>query len=37
MQFDDAVFTDFVEKIIIKNRQKVTFVLKCGLSLTERM
>lgn len=36
-EFDEYFFNEFVEKIIIVNRNEVCFELKCGLSLTERM
>ncbi|MBR5383359.1 MAG: recombinase family protein, partial [Clostridia bacterium] len=35
--FDDELFTQTVEKIVIESRNVFVFRLKCGLSLKERM
>jgi DNA invertase Pin-like site-specific DNA recombinase len=35
--FDGDLFTDFVEKIVMNSRTELTFFLKCGLKLTERI
>lgn len=34
-EFDDDLFLDFVEKIIVKDRNTFVFNLKCGLNFTE--
>ena len=36
-EFDEEFFTAFVEHIIVQSREKITFHLKCGLNLTERL
>lgn len=36
-EYDDELFMEIVEKIIVISREKVRFVLKCGLELEERM
>ncbi len=36
-EFDDAVFLSFVEKVTVWTRTEVSFELKCGLSLRERL
>ena len=36
-EFDDAVFLSFVERVIVLSRKEVSFELKCGLSLRERL
>lgn len=36
-QFDDDIFSDYVERIVIKSRECAIFHLKCGLRLTERL
>ena len=36
-EFDEELFTAFAENIIVQSREKVTFRLKCGLNLTERL
>ena len=36
-EFHDELVERFMDKAIIKSREEVTFVLKCGLQLTERM
>ena len=36
-EFDDNLFTEFVNKITVISREDVMFHLKCGLKLTERM
>ena len=35
--FHEELVERFLEKAIIKSRDEVTFILKCGLQLTERM
>ena len=35
--FDDDVFLTFVERITVWTRTEVSFELKCGLSLRERL
>ena len=35
--FHDELVERFMEKAVINSREKVTFVLKCGLQLTERI
>lgn len=35
--FSETLFTDFVEKIEIVSREKIRFLLKCGLELEERL
>lgn len=36
-QFDDDIFLEYVEKIVVSSREKVVFTLKCGLNLPERL
>lgn len=36
-EFDDLLFERFVEHIRVDSRQQVSFVLKCGLTLRERL
>lgn len=36
-EFDEELFTAFVEKIIVQSRDEITFRLKCGLKLKERL
>ena len=36
-QFDDEIFSDYVEKIVIESRECAVFHLKCGLKLKERL
>ena len=36
-QFDEDIFSDYVERIVIKSRECAVFHLKCGLRLTERL
>lgn len=36
-EFDDVVFSEFIENIEVINRTKVKFILKCGLALEERL
>ena len=35
--FDDKLFNEFVEHITVHSRHEITFCLKCGLELKERM
>lgn len=35
--YDDELFMEIVEKVIVVSREKVKFVLKCGLALEEMM
>ena len=35
--FEDEVFTDFVESITVYSRSELSFKLKCGLNLKERI
>ncbi len=37
MEFDAEAFERFVEKIVVRSRDELVFVLKCGLRLAERM
>lgn len=34
--FDEALFEQFVDSILIRSRDEICYVLKCGLTLTER-
>lgn len=36
-EFDDDLFQEYVNRIIIRSRNEVCFELKCGLTLRERM
>lgn len=36
-EFDEELFTAFVENIIVQTREEITFRLKCGLNLKERL
>ena len=36
-EFHDELFTAFVDEITVKNREEITFRLKCGLNLKERL
>ncbi len=36
-EFDEELFTAFVENIIVQSREEITFRLKCGLNLKERL
>lgn len=36
-EFDEGLFTQFVDRVIIYSRQELAFELKCGLLLKERM
>jgi hypothetical protein len=36
-EWDEALFSDYAEKIIVYNREHIAFVLKCGLTLEERI
>ena len=36
-EFDDKIFLSFVERITVLSRKEVSFELKCGLSLKERL
>ncbi len=36
-EFDEELFTAFVENIIVQSREEITFRLKCGMNLTERL
>lgn len=36
-EFDDELFTRFVDHVVIHSRHEAAFMLKCGLTLTERM
>lgn len=35
--YDDEIFLEYVERIVVHSREKIVFSLKCGLNLTERM
>ena len=35
--FEDGIFSDFVDKIVIESRECTVFYLKCGLQLKERL
>ena len=36
-EFNDALFLEYVDTIKVNNRNEITFALKCGLNLTERL
>lgn len=36
-EFDDDLFQEYVNRIIVRSRNEVCFELKCGLTLRERM
>ena len=36
-EFDEKLFTAFVENIIVQSREEIIFRLKCGLKLKERL
>ena len=36
-EFDDEIFLKYVERITVQSRSEVTFELKCGLCLRERL
>ena len=36
-EFDDLLFEKFVDRIRVDSRQQISFVLKCGLTLSERI
>lgn len=36
-QFEDEIFSDYVEKIVIENRECAVFHMKCGLQLKESL
>lgn len=36
-EFDDALFLEYVDTITVHSRDEITFNLKCGLNLTERL
>ena len=36
-EFDDDLFQEYVNRIIVRSRSEVCFELKCGLTLRERM
>ena len=36
-EFDDDLFKEYVNRIIVRSRNEVRFELKCGLTLRERM
>lgn len=35
--FSEQIFNDYIEKIIVYSRVEIGFVLKCGITLRERM
>lgn len=37
LQFNDNIFEDFVDEIVVNSREEIVFKLKCGLSLKERL
>ena len=37
LKFNDNVFEDFVDVIVVNSREEIVFKLKCGLSLKERL
>lgn len=37
VEYDDALFNDYVESIVVKSRSEISFKLKCGLNLAERL
>lgn len=36
-EFNEKLFTEIIEKIIVNSREEITFSLKCGLRLKERL
>lgn len=36
-KFDDDLFKEYVNRIVVRSRNEVCFELKCGLTLRERM
>lgn len=36
-EFDEALFTRFVQNVIVYSRTEIGFALKCGLTLRERI
>lgn len=36
-EFDDALFEEYVNRIIVRSRNEVCFELKCGLTFRERI
>ena len=36
-EFDEALFTRFVQNIIVYSRTEIGFTMKCGLTLRERI
>ena len=36
-EFNDALFLEYIDTIKVNNRNEITFALKCGLNLTERL
>lgn len=36
-EFEEEMFTEYVDKIAVHTRYEITFNLKCGLNLTERL
>jgi len=36
-RFDEAVFKNFVNRIIVYSRTEIGFELKCGITLKERL
>lgn len=37
LKFNDNIFEDFVDEIVVNSREEIVFKLKCGLSLKERL
>ena len=37
IEFNDNIFEDFVDEIVVNSREEIVFKLKCGLSLKERL
>ena len=36
-EFEDEMFLEYVDTMTVHNRDEITFNLKCGLNLTERL
>lgn len=36
-EFDEGIFQEFVQQIVVNSSNKATFILKCGLALPEKL
>ncbi len=36
-RFDSEIFEDFIEEIIVFSQEEISFKMKCGLNLRERL